>query len=732
MVHERELSLAFRMAIMGGMSVTPSFHAHHSPMGAHSSFTIGMFGAPGGMALERGSPADSAVFVGYKTAAGKVHSFPFFKDVDNDAERYSQSSAEGGSGACVFDEEVIEREYRWASDAFNAPGIRLEVLSPFFSIPDPATASEDALKFACCPATFLNVVIENDSDEDWDGFFALNEKQCWSPLSTHASSMRGAVSRDRMGFATDDADVEEFCDFSVDRALDAQHSTPNFLLGPVAGVHFKVAAGERRTVRLVLGYYVAGFATFNHKASYWYTRHFDGIESVFTYAFEHFEAYRAEAELRDFELLNSGLSAERQFLLAHATRSYYGSTEWLTDGESLWVVNEGEYLMMNTLDLTVDMLFFELRFNPWTVRNVLNQFVSRYSYEDEIFSPDAPDVLLPGGISFAHDMGVANHFSPPGYSSYECGGLDRLCFSYMTCEQLTNWILCAGVYISKTEDTEFAKQHSEVFVRCLDSLLRRDHPEPERRNGLMSFESSRTQGGGEITTYDSLDHSLGQARDNIYLGGKCWASYLALESIFSDLGEHVLAQSCRDAALRCSETLANAFSEADGFIPAVLDGENRSAIIPAAEALIYPWEMGLREAVAESGPYGAYIRMLKRHLVGVLQPGVCLYEDGAWKLSSSADNSWMSKICLNQHVVHEILGITYEGQGRADAAHVEWQVEGSKFYACSDQFSSGKPIGSLYYPRIVSSILWMSETQPRSMVLPTGAAATTSAVRSIV
>ena len=65
-------------------------------MGAHSSFTIGMFGAPGGTALERGSPADSAVFVGYKTASGRIHSFPFFKDLDNDAERYSQSSAEGG------------------------------------------------------------------------------------------------------------------------------------------------------------------------------------------------------------------------------------------------------------------------------------------------------------------------------------------------------------------------------------------------------------------------------------------------------------------------------------------------------------------------------------------------------------------------------------------------------------------------------------------------------------
>jgi hypothetical protein len=281
----------------------------------------------------------------------------------------------------------------------------------------------------------------------------------------------------------------------------------------------------------------------------------------------------------------------------------------------------------------------------------------------------------------------------------------------MTCEQLTNWVLCAGVYVAKTKDLEFARKHTDVLTRCFDSLLRRDHPEPEHRNGLMSYESSRTKGGGEITTYDSLDHSLGQARDNIYLGGKCWASYLALEYIFNALGDSQLAESCQAAALRCSETLANAFSESDGFIPAVLDGENSSAIIPAAEALVYPWEMGIRDAIGEDGAYGPYIRELKRHLIGILKPGICLYADGAWKLSSSADNSWMSKICLNQYVVREILGITYEGEGRADAAHVQWQVEGSKFYACSDQFTSGKPIGSLYYPRIVTSLLWMSESR---------------------
>ena len=344
--------------------------------------------------------------------------------------------------------------------------------------------------------------------------------------------------------------------------------------------------------------------------------------------------------------------------------------------------------------------------------------MDRYSYVDQVFSPEDPETLYPGGISFSHDMGVGNHFSRPGNSCYECPGLDRKCFSYMTCEQLTNWILCAGVYLHKTGDVEFLGKHHELLLQCLESLLNRDHPEASQRNGLMSFESSRTDGGGEITTYDSLDHSLGQARSNVYLAGKCWASYLALEQLLGQLDEEEAATSARAGAVRCAMSLEAAYDESLGFIPAVLENNNQSAIIPAAEALVYPWQMGLKDAVDEEGPFGGYIRMLKRHLQNILNPEMCLYEDGGWKLSSSADNSWMSKISISQFVVHEILGMSYDGEDRADAAHVSWQVKGSEFYACSDQFGAGKPIGSLYYPRIVANILWMDSNAMTTRPMP--------------
>ena len=690
------------------MRTTNSFHAHHSPMGSHSSFTVGMFGANGGMALEKGSPADQSIFLGYRSESGLTKLFPFYENLVNDAERFSQDDSKEEAKTIEFSESEIKRNYKWATDEFIAPGISFRIKTPFFSIPDPESASEESLKKASCPASFIEISVSNDSDENWDGFFAIQGSTPWTPLSSRDGNLKGMMSRDEMGFASDDESLSEFIDFGIEQALAGTHKTPNFLLGPIGGISFKIVAGTEKTVRIALGYFRDGDVIFNRSASYWYTQYFDSIESVFSYALKHYDDFSDIVQKADNDLLSYGLSEDQQFLIAHATRSYYGSTEWLVeDGKPLWIVNEGEYLMINTLDLTIDMAFFELSLNPWTLKNVLEHFVDHYSYEDQVFSPEDPNTLLDGGVSFTHDMGVGNHFSPDKYSCYECAGIDRKCFSYMTYEQLTNWVLCAGLYISKTEDIEFLKSHASLLESCFESLKNRDNPDPSKRDGLMGYDSSRTMGGGEITTYDSLDHSLGQARKNIYLGGKCWASYLALEKLFKLLDKVTLADSAHASAILCANTLENAFDEDLGFIPAVLEDGNQSAIIPAVEALIYPYKMGLEETFNPEGEFSGYLSILKKHISNILKPGMCIYEDGGWKLSSSADNSWMSKICLNQYVIHEILKMNYGGEASADNAHVEWEVNGSKSQACSDQFASGKPIGSLYYPRIVTNILWL-------------------------
>jgi len=690
----------------------PSFHAHHSPMGALASFTCGAHDAKGGMGLELPAAYQGAISIGYLDHENTLNLLPLFQGCESlESERY----VEGAEGARIRQKILrdVERDFQWATDTISAHGVSLEITSPFFSIPDPANATPTELAFACCPTVHLTLRFKNEGTSSQRGLFALAIDHRWSSLEqATGGAMVGATSRGQIGFATQTEGVSCWMDFDLASAMSREHSTPEFLLGPTAGLEIEVPSGEERVVEIVLGFFKAGVATYNREMSYYYTQHFTNLSQVLEYGLAGREEYLAIAAERDAELEQASLNDEQKFLIAHATRSYYGATQWLWDGsKSVWVVNEGEYLMMNTFDLTVDMLFFEMSFNPWTIRNVLEQFVERYSFYDSVFDPQNPDTLYPGGISFTHDIGVMNHWSPAGRSSYEVSGLDRACFSHMTCEQLCNWVLCAGVYYSHTADDDFLRRHQQILIECLSSLQNRDNPDPAKRDGIMSFESSRTDGGGEITTYDSLDHSLGQSRRNVYLGGKMWASYLVLETLFETRELRSLAAQARASAERAAKTLTAGFDEALGFIPAVLEGDNQSAIIPAIEALVYPYVMGLEDAVSEDGPYADYIATLKKHFHHIMDTGLCLYEDGGWKLSSSADNSWMSKINLCQYVVREILGFDFgRAQFTADQAHARWEREGSKLSACSDQFRSGVAHGSLYYPRIVTNILWMNES----------------------
>ena len=153
-------------------------------MGAHSSFTVGMFSAEGGMALEKGGPADGGLHVGYQTESGKFHKLPFYKEAASEADRYSPPNPVAQDGAdIIFDEADIQRDYKWATDRFHAPGIEFAVLSPFFSIPDPASACEEDLKFASCPVSILELSLRNDGDERWEAFFALENRTTWMPMS---------------------------------------------------------------------------------------------------------------------------------------------------------------------------------------------------------------------------------------------------------------------------------------------------------------------------------------------------------------------------------------------------------------------------------------------------------------------------------------------------------------------------------------------------------------------
>jgi hypothetical protein len=751
------------------LSCQLSFNAQHSPMGAFMSFTCGNFGTRGGIGLQIGQPGDQEVFIGYKegdrSSGATLKCLPFYAGAVNrsaDAflvEQAGPSEANVKPDAVPFSASEMARSYGWASDQWTAEGLSFTVYSPFGPIPDPAVESPDRMREGLLPAVIARLELDNTTGATTKtAMFALNHARPGSRilLDDLGSGRLAFAFRREAGGAAELRDftnseegvkVEEqpfvFMRWSASDGVRERHN-PVHLLGSCPGFGFEVPAGKKYGITIALGSYLEGFQTNGIDARYLYLRYFKSLGDVLKTALDSSGKIIAAAKALDSKLDEASLSGDQRFLIAHATHSYYGSTQLLeVDDQPFWVVNEGEYCMMNTLDLSVDHVFWELEHNPWLVRNLLDNFVKLYSYSDEVKvykadivpaasavhedphdTPPPPDEAQlnrpyetkPGGISFCHDMGAHNNFSPKGRSSYELANLTG-CFSYMTVEQLCNWVLTAGCYMAKTRDLAWLQSNQAVVDACLSSMINRSGDV-----GFAQFDSTRCLGGQEITTYDSLDHSLAQTRNNIYIAVKSWATYRALALMFRELNDAASKARCEELAAKVASVVCD--QAVDGVLPAIFEKANpgySSRILPAVEGCVYPLyfvNTGFAgctlEQVYASEPEKRMFEVLKEHTRNLLLDPERrnLFADGGIKLSSTSNNSWMSKISIFMHVTRKVFHLDDDPQvaevfRQADAAHVKWQVEGSSYWACCDQIVSGEGKASRYYPRIITSALWM-------------------------
>ncbi len=443
---------------------------------------------------------------------------------------------------------------------------------------------------------------------------------------------------------------------------------------------------------------------------YYYTRWFESVEDVAKYALAEFDE-AVEASLASNQLLaNSALTPVQRFTVAHATRSYLFSTQMLVrDGKPLWVVNEGEYNMINTLDLAADHSLFEMRHHPWTIRNVLDLYVERYSYVDQLRF-EGSDQLHPGGLAFNHDMGACCVFAPPACSAYELAGTSG-CFSYMSTEEMLNWVLCAGLYIESSKDMAWAHKALPTLEGCFASMLARDHYDPLQRRGILRGDSSRCEDGREITTYDCLDPSLGQASGNTYISGKAFSALLILQHLFAVLGRAELSEAAHKQARMTAAAVIGSV-QADGRIPALMTGDQGAIILPVVEGLVYPWFAGCQASLDLNGEYADYFRALQRHIKDhVLQKSGCIFEDGGWRITTHNDNTFPAKVYVCQFAIRTILQLDLkEIDSQADVAHALWQLHPEHSYNCwTEQVKKGVAFAAKYYPRGVSSNIWLSE-----------------------
>jgi hypothetical protein len=692
-----------------------SFHAHHSPFGAYASFIIGKLNSGAGFDLSNVQPQNNNFYVGYKRDEENAYLMPFLssKRQINHEEAYvvkEHEENQANGQIHILTEKDIHRRMTWAQDLWTVNDLEFKIVTPFGHVNELEKMSERETRLCLLPAVFAQLTFDNSASEKTAEVVFGMEGMRRLISDTMGETYRGGACQTSTAFACVHSDeIEEKIGWGMLEQL--WEETAVNKLGNEVVLNIKVKPGEKKTYTFVLATYQGGIITSGIPSQFMYTKYFQSIEDVISFALENKDYYLELAQQRDQELQNSDLNEYRQFQIAHATRSYYANTQLMvgSDEKPIWMVNEGEYQMINTFDLTVDQLFYEMRFHPWTTRNVLDLYLQRYGYIDGVKDMDSNHYQ--GGKSFTHDMGVANMFSPPHYSSYERVNIDG-CFSYMTHEQLVNWIICAANYGIKHQDFEWLKEQEDVFKELLDSLINRDRDD----DGIMDCDSTRCGTGTEITTYDALDESLGQARNNLYLAVKTWAAYISLEKVFALLGFNDKKKLSHNRANQAASTIVTKFDKEAGYIPAVFEKGNQSKIIPAVEGLIFPFLLGDYDAVSENGRFSHFIQALKKHIKTILVQGECIDAvSGAWKLSSTSYNTWMSKIYISQYIIQHILNMDYSEDEWTgwDIVHSKFQQKSCNDLCAVDQLDSrnGQAMGSRLYPRLVTNILWLSDQE---------------------
>jgi xylan 1,4-beta-xylosidase len=709
----------------------PNFHSHHAPFGAFASFTVGLIDSPGGFgqSLSRPHQVKQNVYVGFRkepanarALASRWSLLPFMTPPQVAETAYLGENAPpppkpGEAPWVALAPSAYKRTLGAATDTWSADSERFgfSLLTPVDHVPDPRGLKRADARRLLAPVVTGWIEYDNrEGSVPVQLIFGIGDpERPLRPLADSGSPLAGFSGGPSYGYATRAGrDVELRQGFDVFLPKFKDHRGLHVIGGESALV-FTVPAGKRKRFPLSLGFYEEGTVTTGLPAKYAYTRWFSNLEDVLEHGLAEHANYARLAVARDRELERSRLDADQRFLLAQSIHSYQGCTQLLWNDEGpLWMVNEGEYRMINTFDLTVDHLFYELEWQPWAVRDTLDLFVNRYAYTDQV--RNGTPKLYPGGISFTHDMGVMNHFTPAGRSSYECDGLHG-CFGHMTMEQLLNWVLCAVTYAEKTGDIAWLRSRRDTLLACAESMHRRDHPNPKKRDGILKHDSSRCGlNGAEITTYDSLDVSLGQARNNLYLAVKTLGAWVLLEKAFARLRMKEATADAHATADLLARSIEQKFEADTGFFPAVFENENRSRILPAVEGFVYPLYLGYDDAIDPKGRFGPLLALLRQHITQALQPGVCLdSKSGGWKISSTSSNTWFSKIALAQYVVRRLFPEAMNRAARGgDRVHADWQRQpGCGRDAMCDQIIStnGESCGSRYYPRGVTAWLWLAE-----------------------
>ncbi len=700
-----------------GQAAVPLFMTHHAPVGSWSSFTFGAAGLGASVDLEAPMVSDSADFLVGTAQDGVLTTLPFSRAAGKPTG--PDVLAEGNKETAPVKKPVgwnylpasaVRRTLGACVDTFAAENMTLRVYTPHYPLEDPRKGAISPE--ACCPGLLMELEVDNtQGSTPATGFLGISWKADGRIYTVDTAGVEGltglgwrddwmlAATKTETVYTVRGHDLEE--QLRIDRRL--LHQTA------AGALCIRVAPGERAVLTAAFGFYKEGAGSNGIATRYYYTRCFDSAAAVCRSLLGRAAALTAYCRTQD-EAWRARFAEDWQYVLfAQAVRGYAASTQLLCDesGRVYYNVGEGAYVWRNTMDLAVDHLAWELKQNPWVVRNIIDLYIERYSYRDTVRFADRPGEEFPGGLTFTHDMGNYFTYSPAGYSGYERETTPKDgCYLYMTTEELLNGVCVLAAYGLYTGDDDWMQARRETALALLESLENRDDASPERRDGVLKAQSTRCgPQGKESTTYDALDHSLMDSRGSVYIQTKTVAALLLLGEFLTRTGETAAAARAADMRQKAEQALERFYDAERDCLRANLYDSVASLVLGAIEPLGMIALLGMTDRLPER-----LRELLCHHVRACLQSGACAEEEtGGLRMSSTSNNTFVSKVALSLFVMGEVLGMEIPKASVAEMLH--WCQVCAERLTISDQVLVDKRqvIGGCYYPRIITAAFWMRD-----------------------
>ncbi|MDR0425755.1 MAG: DUF4965 domain-containing protein [Clostridiales bacterium] len=249
-----------------------------------------------------------------------------------------------------------------------------------------------------------------------------------------------------------------------------------------------------------------------------YTRRFSDVFEVSAKAIERYTGDTAKSQRFADIFENSSLGQSYVSFLGFTLRSYFSNTWWVVsdEGGERFSVYEGNCMFHSTLDVEYNIAPFYLFCWPELLEMQLENWAAR---EKGGYMPHDLGVFLTlGGQAYPHNMEI---------------------------EENCNFILLLYAYDSFTARKEATGKYIGLLEKLIDFGISCDLT----GNGLANL--------GTANTIDDASSEIQLSEEQVYLGVKQYAAYLASEKLFTVFGRLGYAQKCSEQAAKIVNTIEN-------------------------------------------------------------------------------------------------------------------------------------------------------------------------------